>query len=141
MKVNINKATYCVPYKSAEVNYEVAYPYGEKYVVNIEERTCSCRKWDLTGVPCYHAISALWVAMKDPFEYVDDCYSMKTHLKCYEPAILSLNEEQDWEDVNAQPPLPPIYGKASGRPKKHRRKSANEVDEAKQKRVKVKRFG
>ncbi|XP_071929000.1 uncharacterized protein [Coffea arabica] len=44
MRKNIDKATYCVPYKSNEVNYEVADPYGEKYAVNIEEKTCSCRK-------------------------------------------------------------------------------------------------
>ncbi|XP_071918849.1 uncharacterized protein [Coffea arabica] len=77
MEENIDKATYCVPYKSNEVNYEVADPYSEKHAVNIEEKTCSCRKWDLTGIPCYHAISALWIAMKDPMEHIDDCYRVE----------------------------------------------------------------
>nr|XP_027083681.1 uncharacterized protein LOC113705983 [Coffea arabica] len=49
----------------------------EKHAVNIEEKTCSCRKWDLTGIPCYHAISALWIAMKDPMEHIDDCYRVE----------------------------------------------------------------
>ncbi|XP_027090176.1 uncharacterized protein [Coffea arabica] len=59
MKVNIDKATYYVPYKSNDVSFEVADPYAEKWAVNIKDRTCSCRKWDLTGIPCAHAISAL----------------------------------------------------------------------------------
>ena len=95
MKDNIDKATYCVPYKSNDVSFEVACPYGEKWAVNIEDRTCSCRKWDLTGIPCAHAISALWIAMKDPMQYIDDCYSVETYLKCYDPCILPVNGEHE----------------------------------------------
>ena len=141
MKVNIDKATYCVPYKSNDVSFEVADPYAEKWAVNIEDRTCSCRKWDLTGIPCAHAISALWIAMKDPMQYIDDCYSVETYLKCYDPCILPVNGEHEWEDVDVQPPLPPTYGRAPGRPKKQRRKSADEIQQTKEQGKKVRRFG
>ena len=43
--------------------------------------------------------------------------------------------------MNVQPPLPPTYGRAPGRPKKQRRKSTDEVQEMKDKRVKVRRVG
>ncbi|XP_027171686.1 uncharacterized protein LOC113771285 [Coffea eugenioides] len=97
MRVNIDKATYCVPYKSNDVIFEVACPY------------------------------VLWIAMKDPMQYIDDCYSVETYLKCYDLCILPVNGENEWEDVDVQAPLPPTYGRAPGRPKKQRRKSADEI--------------
>ncbi|XP_027151819.1 uncharacterized protein LOC113751872 [Coffea eugenioides] len=86
----------------------------------------------LTGIPCAHAISALWIAMKDPKQYVDDGYSVKTYLKCYGPYILQVNGENEWEDIDLQAPLPPTYGRALGRPKKQRRKSADEIQQTKE---------
>lgn len=32
----------------------------DRYVVNLGERTCSCRKWDLSGIPCCHAVAVTW---------------------------------------------------------------------------------
>ena len=27
--------------------------------VNLYERTCTCRKWDVTGIPCNHVVAAI----------------------------------------------------------------------------------
>jgi len=32
---------------------------GDKFTVNIEIQECSCRKWLISGIPCYHAIAAM----------------------------------------------------------------------------------
>lgn len=32
----------------------------ETYVVNLKQETCACRKWDLFGIPCCHAITCIW---------------------------------------------------------------------------------
>ncbi|KAK1408172.1 hypothetical protein QVD17_39807 [Tagetes erecta] len=29
-------------------------------VVNVHLKTCSCRRWELTGMPCKHAVAAIW---------------------------------------------------------------------------------
>ncbi|XP_073355436.1 uncharacterized protein [Aegilops tauschii subsp. strangulata] len=40
---------------------------GEKtYVVNLQEKSCGCRKWDMTEVPCHHAVSAIHKATLQP---------------------------------------------------------------------------
>ncbi|XP_062013810.1 uncharacterized protein LOC133730190 [Rosa rugosa] len=39
---------------------------GSKNVVNLAMRTCTCRRWDLTGIPCKHAISAIYMKREDP---------------------------------------------------------------------------
>ena len=33
---------------------------GSKRVVDLVAQTCSCRTWDLTGIPSTHAISAIY---------------------------------------------------------------------------------
>lgn len=40
---------------------EVANIGGSKNVVDLGLRTCSCRRWELTGIPCKHAISAIYI--------------------------------------------------------------------------------
>jgi hypothetical protein len=36
------------------------------YAVNLQNKTCGCRKWDLTGMPCKHTISAIDKAKQYP---------------------------------------------------------------------------
>ncbi|XP_071909666.1 uncharacterized protein [Coffea arabica] len=97
---------------------------GFKGEVNIEQ-TCSCRKWELIGIPCPHAIAALWMAKKDPLLYVSKWYTVETYMKCYEGSVCPMNGESEWGLTNVgEGPLPPLYGRAPGRPKKLRRRSA-----------------
>ena len=49
---------------------------GEKtYAVNLQENTCGCRKWDMTAVPCHHAVSAIHKAKLQPKDFVHDFFS------------------------------------------------------------------
>ncbi|KAI5393266.1 hypothetical protein KIW84_060401 [Lathyrus oleraceus] len=32
----------------------------ESYCVNLKNETCSCRKWDLSGIPCCHVNTSIW---------------------------------------------------------------------------------
>lgn len=46
----------------------------KKFVVNINKRTCSCRKWDLNSIPCCHGVACLWQNNYNPEAYVAACY-------------------------------------------------------------------
>ncbi|KAK9080178.1 hypothetical protein SSX86_001853 [Deinandra increscens subsp. villosa] len=37
--------------------YQVSGPLNDQFVVDVEDKTCTCRKWQLTGLPCKHAIA------------------------------------------------------------------------------------
>ncbi|GKD41860.1 mutator type transposase, partial [Tanacetum coccineum] len=39
--------------------YQVTCPWGDQFVVNLSERVCSCRKWELSGIPCTHAVASI----------------------------------------------------------------------------------
>ena len=94
-----------------------------------------------TGIPCFHAISAIWAATKDPMDFIDGCYSVETYMACYNPCIFPINGEREWTKTNLTPPVPPAYGRAPGRPKKNRRKNDIEVRETKEKKRTVSRVG
>ncbi|XP_059446413.1 uncharacterized protein LOC132177958 [Corylus avellana] len=45
---------------------------GKRVAVSVEGRTCGCRKWDVTGIPCSHAISAILYHGGNPIDYLSD---------------------------------------------------------------------
>ena len=51
---------------------------GYKHIVDLDEKTCSCRKWNLSGIPCPHAISTIWFNKEKVKMYVDGYYSIDT---------------------------------------------------------------
>ena len=98
-----------------------------QYTVDLQAKTCECRKWNLTGIPCQHAISCLRHERIPPESVVHDCYSLAAFNRAYETNIMPCKDISIWEDVGGQQVLPPIYEKKVGRPPKNRRKQPHEV--------------
>ncbi|KAL0372254.1 UNVERIFIED_CONTAM: hypothetical protein Scaly_0907000 [Sesamum calycinum] len=68
----------------------------DQHNVDLLNRSCNCRRWDLTGIPCIHTISAIWCRNEDPQDYVHDVYKVSTYLRCYEHAIQGVNGAELW---------------------------------------------
>ncbi|CAL2231134.1 unnamed protein product [Prunus armeniaca] len=60
IKKNKLGASQCIPRLASESKYQVSHMYGEEYVVDLKAKTCSCRRWDLCGIPCSHVISCIF---------------------------------------------------------------------------------
>jgi hypothetical protein len=45
---------------------------GKQFAINVEGRTCGCRKWDVTGMPCSYAISAILYRGGNPRDCLND---------------------------------------------------------------------
>ncbi|XP_031101891.1 uncharacterized protein LOC116005794 [Ipomoea triloba] len=103
---------------------------GEHHKIDLARRSCSCKKWDLTGIPCKHAICAIWMKKHNVLDYVDNCYSIETYLKVYQAAIKPMAGPNEWPMTNKEPPLPPLFKTRPGRPKKLRKTGANENSKA-----------
>ncbi|KAL0397239.1 UNVERIFIED_CONTAM: hypothetical protein Scaly_0172300 [Sesamum calycinum] len=54
-------------------------------------------------------------------DFVNPCYSVETFLEVYKHAILPVNGPQLWTKTGLIPPLPPNFGRRSGRPSRVRR--------------------
>lgn len=98
------------------------------YVVDLEQKTCSCMRWQKTGIPCAHVISCLRHDDIDPITLVDGCYSVEMHKKAYGNIVFPCLDRTEWQKMHGPPISPPLYTKHVGRPTKSRRKAPGEVD-------------
>ncbi|XP_021859367.1 uncharacterized protein [Spinacia oleracea] len=97
-----------------------------RYVVSLLDRTCSCNAWQLSGVPCNHAVTAIWKAMEHPEHYVSHWYSKETYLKAYLFPLEPLNGPQQWPTSMYEPVEAPGCKKLQNRPTVKRKPSVGE---------------
>ncbi|KAH0745849.1 hypothetical protein KY285_007506 [Solanum tuberosum] len=137
-KIMEDAATY-IPKKSNMWNYEVIGPVeSDIWVVDLYNRTCSCRQWELSGIPCKHAISSIWLKNDEVLNYVYDCYKVETYQKIYEVPILPMNGPDLWLKSQNPPLLPPLYLKKTKKGKKQKLRKKKD-DEPGASRMKLKR--
>lgn len=109
---------YCGDYK-----FEVSCATGVQFAVNLNDRTCDCRKWNITGIPCSHAIAAILENKECIEQYLSHWYFKNTYLYAYAPMINPINGQDLWPRSSNIPLQPPYYTKQPGRPKKARRRA------------------
>ncbi|GKE29794.1 mutator type transposase [Tanacetum coccineum] len=114
--------------------YQATGQYGDQCVVNVEERSCSCRKWDLTGMSCKHAVAAIWNMAENGLEpgipetWVHQSYWLKPWEEMYRFKINPCNGPDLWPSSDSPIILtPPDYHTPIGRPPKKRKKSVAEL--------------
>ncbi|KAK4387379.1 hypothetical protein Sango_2344500 [Sesamum angolense] len=119
--------------------FEIESAYGTRFRLHLGDKTCSCRRWDLTGIPCPHAICGMYYMGHIPEEYVHECYKKETFINTYSQLMGTLNDMDMWPKVDFPPLIPPKCENLPGRPKKHARKK--DPDEVKDKEKHVKKSG
>ncbi|XP_021734705.1 uncharacterized protein LOC110698475 [Chenopodium quinoa] len=127
-----NKSAYCEVFPSSETLFNVSHNM-DQVVVNLETRSCSCRKWDMLGIPCCHACACIFFLMKEAEHYVDPCYTRENYLKAYAgsipPSTLHNKRKCPHKDTAEAPPEPPTK-KPRGRPNKYCQPSQTSVADA-----------
>lgn len=99
-----------------------------EYIVDIVAKQCDCRRWNLTGIPCSHAINCSRNERIYPESVVNDCYSTERYLLAYGPKIWPCNDKSIWHKVRGPEVRPSVYEKKVGRPRKNRRKQPQVVE-------------
>ncbi|XP_022033091.2 uncharacterized protein LOC110934216 [Helianthus annuus] len=119
---------------NGEGHYQVTGGVNQ-YVVNMEQRTCSCRRWELNGIPCRHAVAAIWNRASHgqvglPESFVHPVYRMDRWKQVYTFKVYPINGKSMWpRSLLPTTITPPYYHKSVGRPKKTRRKAASELED------------
>ena len=98
------------------------------YCVDLKARTCDCKRWQLTGIPCWHAIACCRAERINPENLVHSCYFIETYKKAYAYNMAPLRARCHWEKQNGVLVHPPLFTKVMGRPKKNRRQTPEEVE-------------
>ncbi|XP_062005776.1 uncharacterized protein LOC133722949 [Rosa rugosa] len=83
-------------------------------------------KWDVSGLPCGHAIAAIYSKGMTSDDFVDAFYSKDMYMKAYEPIMHPITGAKEWEKIN-KPIAPPLYRRQPWRPKTARTKEPGEV--------------
>ncbi|XP_058204675.1 uncharacterized protein LOC131318742 [Rhododendron vialii] len=64
---------------------------GNNFCVDMTANTCSCRRWELVGIPCAHALCVLRESNQKPEDIVDKYYKKLTYLNTYKHVIYPMN--------------------------------------------------
>ena len=96
--------------------------------MDIKAQSCTCKRWDLSGVPCHHAIACCREERISPEELVAPCYSIEHFKLAYKPIIKPCRDTNEWVRTNQCEIKPPLYDKRVGRPtNRSRRKQPYEL--------------
>ena len=89
-------------------------------MVDLVERTCSCKKYALTGILCNY-IAAINFKKEQPDDYVDAYYSKVRYMEVYSHLVMPMNGMSLWEETDNPPILPPTNTRQLGRPRNKRK--------------------
>ncbi|KAG8373238.1 hypothetical protein BUALT_Bualt11G0002900 [Buddleja alternifolia] len=124
---HMDRTSDCIPIKSDDLHYAVECYDLQRFTIDLQNHNCSCRKWELTGIPCPHAMSAICRQKLDPEDFVHVAYTVDTYLKVYEHSILPINGPRLWAKTGFIPPIPPNFGRSVGKPARARRLEPDEL--------------
>ncbi|XP_065876876.1 uncharacterized protein [Euphorbia lathyris] len=97
----------------------------DKHCVVLSERKCTCREWQLSGIPCPHAICALNHVEIDPLTIIDKFYHKSMYQNTYKHKLQPVRDRRFWRCDDFEPIEPPRIQPMPGRPKKKRTRESN----------------
>ncbi|KAG5570551.1 hypothetical protein H5410_060317, partial [Solanum commersonii] len=122
---NDEHAVICEVKFNGDNGYEIQNP-PYKHVVNLKKEVCSCRSWQLKGIPCAHGITAMHYKDLDVESFVDQWYKKATYLKAYSKFIQPMTNMKMWSKSTRPSIEPPEITSMPGRPRKKRSKDSDE---------------
>ncbi|KAL4584618.1 hypothetical protein LXL04_009222 [Taraxacum kok-saghyz] len=113
--------------------YQVQGPWQDQQVVDMGQRDCSCRKWELTGFPCKHVIAVLHNKADNGepvgqlHTYVHKVHWLQTWKDAYVSKVEPIKGRAMWHVSDCPFKItPPPHHTQPGRPKRKRRQSMDE---------------
>ncbi|XP_012828829.1 PREDICTED: uncharacterized protein LOC105950054 [Erythranthe guttata] len=94
--------------------FEVENCYGDRFKVHLGDKTCSCRNWQISGIPCAHSISGMYYLGRMPEDYVEDFYKKNIYMRVYNHLLDTLEGIESWPESGKPPLLPPDIVKMPG---------------------------
>ncbi|BFG30700.1 hypothetical protein CerSpe_169740 [Prunus speciosa] len=98
-------------------------------MIDLGQRKCSCRLWQIDGFPCTHAVAAILAKKDSVYDYVECYYSSDFFRKAYESPIFPIPDIGKGLGSNSSAAgvmLPPITKRPAGRPPTKRIKAFSE---------------
>ncbi|KAL4587707.1 hypothetical protein LXL04_000581 [Taraxacum kok-saghyz] len=110
--------------------YQVTGVWQDQHVVDVRNNNCSCRKWELIGIPCKHAIATLNEMTKNSedvtniYMWVNKVYWLDTWKEPYSYKVQPIKGRIMWPKSLCPTKLtPPRHHTQVGRPKKKKKQN------------------
>ncbi|XP_022856858.1 uncharacterized protein LOC111377934 [Olea europaea var. sylvestris] len=99
------------------------------FVVDIEQRTCTCRMLQVDLMPCPHASTIIAHTKRDAYSYCSYYYTKEAYVNAYESSVYPVGNPDEWrvpDEVEFQIVLASNQKWSSGRPTENRKRSSRE---------------
>ncbi|KAK9986371.1 hypothetical protein SO802_031322 [Lithocarpus litseifolius] len=123
-KLKLESKSFCAM-PSGRFVYEVT-SERERHVVDLVGRTCSCRAWDLTGIPCKHGVAEIFVNCEMSEDCTHPCYYKDAYVETYKTPIPPMPGQSEWVSSGQPKLVAPIIYKPPGKPPMKRKRDADE---------------
>ena len=84
-------------------------------VVHLDQRTCTCRQWQILGIPCSHAITAMQLRNKCPYDFCEHWFLTEAYRLTYNEVLHATRDIRQWDHTSVEMVLPPHASKQPGR--------------------------
>ncbi|KAK2638311.1 hypothetical protein Ddye_026106 [Dipteronia dyeriana] len=91
-------------------------------LVNLIERTCTCREFQINMLPCKHALDVLHACRKPFIDFCSDHCKKSSLVEAYSGVIRPVGHKSEWgvpEDINSIVVNAPPWVSQAGQPKKN----------------------
>lgn len=85
--------------RANEAEFEVITHEGSNFV-DIRNRCCLCRGWQLYGLPCAHAVAALLSCRQNVHRFTESCFTVATYRKAYSQTIHPIPDKSLWKELS-----------------------------------------
>lgn len=113
--------------RANEVEFEIV-STERTNIVDIRNRVCSCRRWQLYGLPCAHAAAALISCGQNSHLFAEPCFTVHSYRETYSQMINPIPDKSLWNEAGEGTDggganvdiiiRPPKTRRPPGRPKK-----------------------
>ncbi|KZV47307.1 hypothetical protein F511_07730 [Dorcoceras hygrometricum] len=89
--------------RANEAEFEVISHEGTN-IVDIRNRHCHCRGWQLYGLPCAHAVAALLSCRQNVHRFTESSFTVATYRKTYSQTIHPIPDKTLWRELSEGDP-------------------------------------
>lgn len=87
--------------KTNEAEFEVISNEGT-FRVDIRNRSCWCRGWEIQGLPCPHAVTVLNSCRQNVHRFTESCFTVANYRKAYSQTIHPIPDKSLWNEMVQQ---------------------------------------
>ncbi|XP_057760100.1 uncharacterized protein LOC130980435 [Arachis stenosperma] len=91
----------------------------QKLEMNLQQHTCTCNMWQLSGMLCVYAVAAISkLRVRTAEDFVSPLLTMDAIRTTYNVCVKPVNSEEFWKEASQPKPDPPRITRPAGRSKK-----------------------